>query len=192
MVFGNIFGFAHESAGLFSVKTGKAESQQDADADVEDAKKPVDFEDAKWDTYDDKSTSLFGDAIHGASSRAKVVREQSPEARVILGILSSFIQSTQASARTQSESDHASSVSTAASGGMTKAKETVKEEDGLQKNDKLQDTPDRDSYAKAPKAPEAPKAAEPPKAPQTTAETPQKLGKTNTSETTTEEPSGPK
>jgi hypothetical protein len=195
MVFGNIFDFAKNSAGLFSVKSGKAESQQDADADVEDAKKPVDFEDAKWDTYDDRSTSLFGDAIHGASSRAKVVQEQSPEARVILGILSSFIQTTQASARTQSESAHASSVSTAASDGMTKANEKVKqqqEEYGLQKNDKLQANPDRASYAKAPKAPEAPKAAEPPKAPQATAETPQKLGKTKTSETTTEEPSGPK
>jgi hypothetical protein len=181
MVFGNIFDFAQNSAGLFSVKTGNAES---------DAR--VDFEDAEEGAYDDKSEALFSDAIHGASSRAKVVREQSPEARVILGFLGSFIETTKASARTQSESDHAGSVSDTASGGMAKAKETVKKEDGLQKNDKLQDEPDRDSYAKAPKAPEAPKAAEPPKAPQATAETPQKLGKTNTSETTAEEPSGPK
>ncbi|MFF1724314.1 hypothetical protein [Streptomyces sviceus] len=180
MVFGNIFGFARESAGLFSVKAGNDES---------DAR--VDFEDATEGAYDDKSDALFTHAIHGASSRAKVVREQSPEARVILGFLGSFIDTTKASAGTQSESDHAGSVSTAASGGMTEAKKTVKKEEGLQKNDKLQDKPDRDSYAKAPKGPEAPKAAEPPKAPQATAETPHKLGETKTMETTTEEPSGP-
>jgi hypothetical protein len=181
MVFKNIFDFAQSSAGLFSVKTGNGESQPNAD---------VDFEDAKEDTYDDKNTSLFINAIHGASSRAKVVQEQSPEARVIMGILGSFIQITRDSADTQSEYAHASSVSDTASAGMTKAKEKVKEEDGLQKNKDLQDKPDKEAYAKAPKAPEAPKAAEPPKAPQAAAETPQKLGKTETTETTTEEPSG--
>lgn len=180
MVFDNIFGFAQSSAGLFSVKPGEAESQPDAD---------VDFEDAEEDTYDDKSTSLFTHSVHGASSRAKVVQEQSPEARVIMGILGSFIQTTQASAHTLGQSPHASSVSDTASAGMAKAKETVKREDGLQKNEDLQDKPDKAAYAKAPKAPEAPKAAEPPKAPQAAAETPHKLGKTTT-ETTTEESSG--
>jgi hypothetical protein len=181
MVFGNIFGFAQNSAGLFSVKAGAAESQPDTD---------VDFEDAQEDTYDDKNTSLFVHSIHGASSRAKVVQEQSPEARVILGILGSFIQTTRDSARTQAQHAYADSVSGTASAGMSKASETVKREDGLQKNEDLQDKPDKEAYAKAPKAPEPPKAAEPPKAPQAAAETPQKLGKTKTTETTTEEPSG--
>ncbi|MFF0008527.1 hypothetical protein ACFYQT_34520 [Streptomyces tibetensis] len=181
MVFDNIFGFAQSGAGLFSVKAGAAESQPGAD---------VDFEDAQEDTYDDKDTSLFVHSIHGASSRAKVVQEQSPEARVILGILGSFIQTTQDSARTQAQHAHADSVSGTASAGMSKASETVKREDGLQKNQDLQDKPNKEAYAKAPKAPEPPKAAEPPKAPQAAAEPPQKLGKTKTTETTTEEPSG--
>ncbi|UBI40968.1 hypothetical protein K7I03_04730 [Streptomyces mobaraensis] len=196
MVFGNIFGFAQSSAGLFSVKTGAAESQPGAD---------VDFEDAQEDTYDDKNTSLFVQSIHGASSRAKVVREQSPEARVIMGILGSFIQTTKDSARTQSQHAHADSVSGTASAGMSKASETVKREKGLQKNEDLQDKPDKEAYAKAPKAPEPPTAAPPPKAPPAAAEPPQKLGETQTTkttettktiettettETTTEEPSG--
>ncbi|MDT0567714.1 hypothetical protein RM704_09565 [Streptomyces sp. DSM 3412] len=178
MVFKNIFDFAQNSAGLFSVKAGEAESQPAAD---------VDFEDAREHTYDDKSTSLFIHSIHGASSRAKVVQEQSPEARVILSILGSFIQTTGDSARTQAQHAHASSVSDTASAGMAKASETVKGEEGLQKNGQLQDNPDKEAYAKAPKAPDAPKAAQPPKAPQTTAETPQQLGET---ETTTKKPSG--
>ncbi|MEV5320111.1 hypothetical protein AB0K92_21070 [Streptomyces sp. NPDC052687] len=181
MVFDNIFGFAQNSAGLFSVRGGTAGPPPDAD---------VDFEDAEEGAYDDKSTSLFTDAIHGASSRAKVVQEQSPEARVILGFLGSFIRTTQASARTQSESPHAGSVSDAASDGMGKANEKVKqqgEEHGLRRSEKLQADPDRDAYSKPPKAPEAPKAAEPPRAPQATTETPQKLGET---QTTTENPSG--
>ncbi|MFG3509422.1 hypothetical protein ACGF5F_28425 [Streptomyces sp. NPDC047821] len=181
MVFNSIFGFAESGAGLFSVKAGEAESQPDADAD---------FEDAEEDAYDDKSTSLFTHSIHGASSRAKVVQEQSPEARVILDILRSFIQTTGDSARAQRQSAHADSVSESASAGMAKAKETVKNEDGLQKNGDLQDKPDKAAYAKAPKAPEAPKAAEPAKPPQVAAETPQKMGKTTTTETTTEGPSG--
>lgn len=181
MVFDNIFGFAQNSAGLFSVKAGEAASQPAAD---------VDFEDAQEDTYDDKSTSLFIHAIHGASSRAKVVQEQSPEARVILGILGSFIQTTRDSAGTQAQYAHAGSVSETASAGMKKASETVKQEDGLQKNEDLQANPDKSLYTKAPKPPEAPKAAEPPKAPPAAAETPQKLGPTKTTETTTEKPSG--
>lgn len=184
MVFDNIFGFAQSSAGLFSVKAGEAEAQPDAD---------VDFEDAAEDTYDDKSTSLFIHAIHGATSRAKVVQEQSPEARVIMGILGSFIQTTRDSAGTQAQYAHAGSVSDTASAGMTKASERVKREDGLQKNEDLQANPDKGAYAKAPQAPGAPKAAEPPRAPQAAAETPQKLGKTGTTETTettTEGPSG--
>ncbi|MEV6759920.1 hypothetical protein AB0N16_04565 [Streptomyces sp. NPDC051105] len=181
MVFDNIFGFAQNSAGLFSVKAGEAESQPAAD---------VDFEDAQEDTYDDKSTSLFTHAIHGASSRAKVVQEQSPQARAILGILGSFIQTTRDSAGTQAQYAHASSVSGTASAGMKKASDTVKNEDGLKKNKDLEDTPDKSAYSKAPKSPEEPKAAAPPKAPPAAAETPQKLGTTKTTETTTEKPSG--
>jgi hypothetical protein len=181
MVFGNIFDFAKNSTGLFSVKPGEAESQPGAG---------VDFEDAEEGAYDDKSTSLFTRSVHGASSRAKVVQEESPEARVIMGILGSFIQTTQASAHTQSQSPHASSVSETASAGMTKAKERVKDEEGLKKNEDLQERPDKEAYTKAPKAPEAPKAAEPPKPPQPAAETPQKLGKTTTTETTADGPSG--
>lgn len=178
MVFDNILGFAQNSAGLFSVKADEGDAQPGAD---------VDFEDAEEDTYDDKSKSLFIHAIHGATSRSKVVQEQSPEARVILGILGSFIQTTRDSAGTQAKHAHASSVSDTASAGMTKASERVKKEDGLQKNEDLQAEPDKEAYAKAPQASGAPKAAQPPKSPQATAETPQKLGKT---EPTTEGPSG--
>lgn len=89
MVFGNIFNSAGRGAGLFSVTTDGAKPQPGAG---------VDFEDADDDTYDDTTTSLFTSDIHGANSRAKVVREQSPEARAILGFLGSFIQTTQASA----------------------------------------------------------------------------------------------
>ncbi|MEU7428612.1 hypothetical protein [Streptomyces sp. NPDC040750] len=184
MLFDNIFGFAKNSAGLFSVKPGTAESQPAAD---------VDFEDVTEDAYDDKSTDLFINGIHGASSQAKVVREQSPEARVIMGILGSFIQTTKDSAHAESQSAHASSVSGTASAGMKKASETVKKEDGLQKNENLREKPDRGAYAKAPEAPNPPKAAEPPKAPRAAAETPQTLGETKTAkttETTTEKPSG--
>ncbi|MBM7169322.1 hypothetical protein JQK87_13020 [Streptomyces sp. G44] len=182
MVFDNIFGFAKNSAGLFSVKPGNAESQPAAN---------VDFEDVTEDAYDDKSTDLFINGIHGASSRAKVVREQAPEARVIMGILGSFIQTTKDSVQTQKDSPHAGTVSGTASDGMAKAKETVKEEDGLQKHGGLQSNPDRAAYAKTPEAPKTPQAAEPPKPPPVTAETPQKLGETKKTETTAEEPSGP-
>ncbi|WP_346766062.1 hypothetical protein [Streptomyces sp. A0642] len=181
MVFDNIFGFAKGSAALFSVKPGNTESQPAAD---------VDFEDVAQDAYDDKSTDLFINDLHGASSRAKVVREQSPEARVIMGILGSFIQTTKDSAHTQSQSAHAGTVSGTASTGMAKASETMKKEQGLQKNGGLQNNPDRAAYAKAPEAPKAPKAAEPPKPPPAAAETPQKLGETKTTETTIEKPAG--
>ncbi|OQD56689.1 hypothetical protein BM536_008375 [Streptomyces phaeoluteigriseus] len=182
MVFDNIFNFANQGAGLFSVTTEGTKRQPGAD---------VDFEDSEEDTYDDKSTSLFNNAIHGASSRAKVVQEQSPEARAVLGFLGSFIQTTQTSAEAQAQyAGNASSVSDAASDGMKKASEKVREEDGLQKNKDLEKTPDKSVYAKAPKAPEAPRAAEAPAAPKPTAEVPKTLGETRTTEATAQNPSG--
>ncbi|MGW0310621.1 hypothetical protein [Streptomyces flavidovirens] len=183
MVFNNIFDFASTGAGLFSVKTDKADSQPSVD----------DFEDVEEAAYDDKSISLFSNAIHGASSRAKVVQEQSPEARAVLGFLGSFIQTTRASAGTQKgqHAENLSSVSTAASDGMKNASKTVEDHSGLQKDEDLETRPKKSDYTKAPKAPEAPKAAEAPAAPPATAEVPKTLGETKTAKATAEDPPGP-
>lgn len=166
MVFDNIFGFAKNSAGLFSVKAEDVEPQLSADLDV--------FEGAKDDTYDDKRTDLLPKAIHGASSRAKVVQEQSPEARLILGFLGSFIETTQTSATTQAQHTHAGSVSDAASAGMNQASATVQDLNGLKKDEDLEDRPKKSDFTKPPKTPASPKASEPPKAPKATAENPPK------------------
>ncbi|MGE7383961.1 hypothetical protein ACQKM2_00475 [Streptomyces sp. NPDC004126] len=163
MVFDNIFDFAGQGAGLFSVTTGSAKPQPGAG---------VDFEDSDDDTYDDTSTSLFDSAIHGASSRAKVVQETSPEARAILGFLGSFIQTTQASAGAQARyANDPGSVSGAAAAGMKESSTTVKGHDGLQKDADLADRPRKSDYTTAPKAPETPKA-EAPKAEAPKAEAP--------------------
>ncbi|MET9149488.1 MULTISPECIES: hypothetical protein [unclassified Streptomyces] len=156
MVFDNVFGFAGKSAGLFSVTTDSARPQPG---------EGVDFEDSDDDTYDDMSTSLFSSAVHGASDRAKVVREQSPEARVIMGFLGSFIQTTQASAGTQAQyAQDPGSVSGAASAGMQQASATVSGHSGLQKDEDLENRPKKSDFAKPPKTPDAPKAPEAPKA----------------------------
>ncbi|MFE4518596.1 hypothetical protein ACFRMQ_30945 [Kitasatospora sp. NPDC056783] len=163
MVFGNIFDSAGKGAGLFSV--------------ISDGGKPVpgadlDFEDADDDTYDDTTTSLFTSGIHGANDRAKIVQEQSPEARAILGFLGSFVRTTQASAGTQAQySQDPGSVSTAAAGGMRASSPTVTEHDGLQKDSDLESKPKKSDYTKPPKpakptveapdAPAAPEAAKP-------------------------------
>ncbi|MFI6701785.1 hypothetical protein ACIBJC_22935 [Streptomyces sp. NPDC050509] len=153
MVFDNIFGFAGRGAGLFSVTTDGARPQPGTG---------VDFEDADDDTYDDTSTSLFNSAIHGASSRAKIVQEQSPEARAILGFLGSFIQTTQASAGAQAQyAQNPGSVSTAASAGMRESSATVTEHSGLQRDEDLENKPKKSDYTQAPKAPETPKASKP-------------------------------
>ncbi|MFJ6821881.1 hypothetical protein ACIQRJ_15895 [Streptomyces niveus] len=153
MVFDNIFNSAGRGAGLFSVTTSGAKQEPGAG---------VDFEDADDDTYDDTSTSLFTSAIHGASSRAKIVQETSPEARVILGFLGSFIQTTQASAGQQAQyAQDPGSVSAAASAGMQQSSATVTEHSGLQKDQDLEDRPKKSDYSKAPKAPETPKADKP-------------------------------
>ncbi|MFG2224416.1 hypothetical protein [Streptomyces sp. NPDC048644] len=153
MVFDNIFGFAGKGAGLFSVTTDGTKPQPGAG---------VDFEDADDDTYDDTSTSLFPNAIHGATSRAKVVQEQSPEARAVLGFLGSFIQTTQESAGAQAQyAGNPSSVSTAAAAGMQESSTTVTEHSGLQKDEDLESTPKKSDFTKAPKAPETPKAPKP-------------------------------
>jgi hypothetical protein len=153
MVFDNIFGAAGKSAGLFSVTTDSTKPQPGAG---------VDFEDADDDTYDDTSTSLFDNAIHGASARAKVVQEQSPEARAILGFLGAFIQTTQASAGAQAQyAQNPGSVSKAASAGMQESSETVTGHSGLQKDEDLENRPKKSDFTKPPKAPEAPKADKP-------------------------------
>ncbi|MFH8293656.1 hypothetical protein [Streptomyces sp. NPDC018059] len=151
MVFDNVFNSAGKSAGLFSVTTDSAKAQPGAG---------VDFEDADDDTYDDTSTSLFTSAIHGASSRAKIVQETSPEARAVLGFLGSFIQTTQTSAGTQAQyAQNPGSVSAAASAGMQEASSTVKQHDGLQKDEDLENRPKKSDFTKPPKTPEAPKPA---------------------------------
>lgn len=163
MVFDNIFNSASTGAGLFSVTTDRTKPQPGAD---------VDFEDAEDDTYDDTTTSLFSNAIHGASSRAKIVQEQSPEARAVLGFLGSFIQTTQASAGAQAQyAQNPGSVSQAAAAGMQESSATVTEHSGLQKDGDLENRPKKSDYTKPPKAPEA-KAPEAPKAPQATAAKP--------------------
>ncbi|MFE7622558.1 hypothetical protein [Streptomyces sp. NPDC057509] len=152
MVFGNIFGSAGKGAGLFSVTTEGTKPQPGAG---------VDFEDADDDTYDDTSASLFSGAIHGASSRAKIVQEQSPEARAILGILGSFIQTTQASAGEQAAyAQNPGSVSGAASAGMQESSATVTEHSGLQKDEDLENMPRKSDFTKAPEPPK-PTAEEP-------------------------------
>lgn len=158
MVFDNIFGAADKGAGLFSVTTDGARPQPGAG---------VDFEDADDDTYDDRSTSLFSNGIHGATSQAKVVQEQSPEARIVLGFLGSFVQATRRSAETQARyAKDPGSVSTAAAHGMRESSVTVKDHSGLQKDTDLQDRPRKSDFTRPPEPPptpetQAPEAAKP-------------------------------
>ncbi|MFF8984513.1 hypothetical protein ACF08E_14155 [Streptomyces globisporus] len=153
MVFDNVFGSAGRSAGLFSVTTDGSKPQPGAG---------VDFEDADDDTYDDKSTSLFANGIHGSTSHAKVVQEQSPEARIIMGVLGSFIQTTQESAGAQAQyAQDPGSVSAAAAAGMQEASGTVEQHSGLQKDEDLEDRPKKSDFTKPPKSPETPKAEKP-------------------------------
>jgi hypothetical protein len=167
MVFDNIFGSAGKGAGLFSVTTDSTKPQPG---------EGVDFEDADDDTYDDTSTSLFNSAIHGASSRAMVVQEQSPEARAVLGFLGSFIQTTQATAGAQAQyAADPGSVSGAASAGMQASSSTVTEDLGLKKDEDLDDRPRKSDFSKPPKTPEAPKAPDAPKAPKPAADKPSKV-----------------
>ncbi|WP_030220134.1 hypothetical protein [Streptomyces bikiniensis] len=164
MVFDNIFNSAGKGAGLFSVTTDSTKPRPGED---------IDFEDSDEGTYDDTSTSLFNNAIHGASSRAKIVQETSPEARAVLGFLGSFIQATQASAGAQAQyAQDPGSVTKAASDGMQEARETVEREGDLQKDEDLESRPRKSEFTKPPKTPDAPKAPEAPKAPQATAEKP--------------------
>ncbi|GAB2923763.1 hypothetical protein GCM10027028_22180 [Streptomyces sundarbansensis] len=152
-MFDNIFGSAGRSAGLFSVTTDGSRPQPGAD---------VDFEDADDDTYDDKSTSLFAQGIHGSTSPTRVVQEQSPEARIILGFLGSFIRTTQESAGVQAEyAQDPGSVSSAAAAGMREASGTVEQHSGLQKDEDLSDRPKKSDFTKAPKTPDTPKAQKP-------------------------------
>ncbi|RST16886.1 hypothetical protein E2C00_33065 [Streptomyces sp. WAC05374] len=163
-MFDNIFNSAAKGAGLFSVTTDSTKSRPGED---------VDFEDSDDDTYDDTSPSLFNSAIHGASSRSKIVQETSPEARAVLGILGSFIRTTQASAGEQGRyAQDPGSVTKAASAGMQDGSATVKEYGDLKKDEDLKERPKKSDFTKPPKTPDAPKAPEAPKAPQATAEKP--------------------
>ncbi|MFF7858959.1 hypothetical protein [Streptomyces sp. NPDC007904] len=168
MVFNSIFGFAGQSAGFFSVAHGDR-TQPTADPHV-------DFEDATDTTYDDKSTSLSADAIHGASSRARVVQEQSPEARLIMGFLGSFVQKTQEAAGPTGYTQDLGAVSTAASEGMKQSNaEMANNPDlkkNLKKNEDLQNQPDKGKYTGMPKTPAKPEAPEAGKAPKATADKP--------------------
>ncbi|MFI8404975.1 hypothetical protein ACIGG5_32640 [Streptomyces sp. NPDC085463] len=164
MVFDNIFNSAGKGAGLFSVTTDNTKPQPG---------EGVDFEDSDDDTYDDTEPSLFSSAIHGASSRAKIVQETSPEARAVLGFLGSFIQTTRASADQQAQyAQDPGSVTKAASAGMREARATVEEDSGLQKDEDLRDRPKKGDFTKPPKTPDAPRAPDAPKTPQATAEKP--------------------
>jgi hypothetical protein len=144
MVFDNIFGSAGQGAGLFSVTTNGVKPQPGA---------CVDFEDSDEGTYDDTTPSLFSSSIHGASSRAKVVQEQLPEARAVLGFLGSFIQATQTSASAQAQyAGNPGSAAAAAAAGMQASSTTVTEHSGLQKDADLADRPSKSDFGKPPKA----------------------------------------
>jgi hypothetical protein len=164
MVFNSIFGFAGQSAGFFSVAHGNR-TQPTADPDL--------FEDATDTTYDD---SLSADAIHGASSRAKVVQEQSPEARLIMGFLGSFVQKTQEAAGPTGYTQDLGTVSTAASEGMEQSNAKMADnpdlKKNLKKNEDLQNKPDKGKYTGMPKTPAKPEAPEAGKAPKATADKP--------------------
>ncbi|MER7625357.1 hypothetical protein [Streptomyces sp. NPDC126503] len=163
MVFDNIFNSAGKGAGLFSVTTDSTKPRPGED---------VDFEDSDDTTYDDTSTSLFDSAIHGASSRAKIVQETSPEARAVLGFLGSLVQTTQASAGEQARYvQDPGSVTKAASAGMKDARTTVENDTDLQKDADLRSRPTKSDFT-APRTPEAPRAPEAPKAPKATADKP--------------------
>ncbi|MFH8805069.1 hypothetical protein ACH4F6_36890 [Streptomyces sp. NPDC017936] len=153
MVFDNIFNSASQGAGLFSVIASGVKPQPGAD---------IDFEDAEEGTYDDTTTSLFATGIHGASSRARVVQEQSPEARVVLGFLGSFIRTTQAAAGEQAQyANDPGKVSEAASARMQQSSAAVTEHSGLQMDADLQNRPKKSDFTKPPKTPETPKAPNP-------------------------------
>ncbi|MFF5023343.1 hypothetical protein ACFY2J_03685 [Streptomyces collinus] len=164
MVFDNIFDSAGKGAGLFSVTTDSTKPRPG---------ESVDFEDSDDDTYDDTSTSLFSNAIHGASSRSKIVQETSPEARAVLGFLGSLVQTTQASAGAQSQyAQDPGSVTGAASAGMHEASATVTEHGDLRKDEDLENRPKKSDFTRPPRTPDAPKAPEAPKAPKASAEKP--------------------
>ncbi|MEU5996782.1 hypothetical protein ABZ837_03010 [Streptomyces sp. NPDC047197] len=161
MVFDNIFRFAGQGAGLFSVTPGQDRPQPGAG---------IDFEDSDDATYDDTTTSLYTHGIHGATDRAKTVREQSPEARVILGFLGAFIHNTQASADAQAQyAAQPGSVSTAAAAGMQESSATVTGHSDLKKPADLNDMPKKSECMQPkPTVPEAKK----PEAPKASAEEP--------------------
>ncbi|MFJ5927386.1 hypothetical protein ACIQF6_32825 [Kitasatospora sp. NPDC092948] len=176
MVFGNIFGSAGKGAGLFSVNSGGTKPQPGAD---------VDFEDADDYTYDDTTTSLFTSGIHGANDRAKIVQEQSPEARAVLGFLGSFVRTTQESAGTQAAyAADPGSVSTAAADGMKSSSPTVTDYSGLQKDADLETRPSRSDFDQPPKASKP--SADEPKASKPSAEKP------TADKPTADKPSNPK
>ncbi|MFF8805590.1 hypothetical protein [Streptomyces omiyaensis] len=164
MVFDNIFNSAGKGAGLFSVTTDSTKPRPGEN---------VDFEDSDDDTYDDTTTSLFSSAIHGATSRTKIVQETSPEARAVLGFLGSLIQTTQASAGAQAQyTQDPGSVTKAASAGMQEGSATVTEYGDLKKDEDLESRPKKSDFTQPPKTPDAPKAPEAPKAPKATADKP--------------------
>ncbi len=152
MVFDNIFNFANQGAKIFSVAPPEETEPQPPN---------LDFEDTDENTYyDDTSKSLFSSGIHGASSRAKVVQEQSPEARNILNFIGAFIGTTQGAASEQRKyANKPESTSTMASANMAKSSETVKNDSDLQKDADLK-APKKNDFTE----PAAPKAAEAPQA----------------------------
>jgi hypothetical protein len=150
MVFDNIFNFANKGTGIFSVDGPGTKPKPSVD-DFEDAN-----EDTYEDTYEDNHGSLFSSGIHGASSKAKVLQEQSPEARNILRFIGDFIGTTQRTADRQRE--HAKkpeSVSEMASAGMKKSSKTMEEDNtDLQKDNDLKEHPKKSAFT----TPTAPKA----------------------------------
>ena len=117
MVFDNIFNSASKGAKIFSVDGEGARSGEDTDNNLSSSK------------------------IHGASFEAKIVREESPEARNVLGFISALINTTQQAASEQKTyANDPGSTSNMASSIMDKSYETVKNNCDLQKDpDDLKD-----------------------------------------------------
>lgn len=150
MVFDNIFNFTNEGIGIFAVDRTGTKTKPGED---------IDFEDANENTYEDTQEdykSIFSNGIHGASSRAKVVQEQSPEARNILRFIGAFIETSQGAASAQREyAQDPESVSKTASAGMEKSSETVKSDSDLQKDKDLKTRPKKSDFTEPPTAPKA-------------------------------------
>lgn len=160
MVFDNIFNAAKKSTDIFSVTRSEAappgEEFDFGDSDDRTYEEVVDR------THDITHGGLSTGTIHGASARAKVVREESPEARAVLGFLGGFIDTVQGSADKQAKNP--GSPAAAAAANMDESSATVTDNSDLKKSDDLKNPPRKSDFTQPPTAPKA-TAETPPKVP---------------------------